>query len=100
MFALSQTPAFAGHPSMTNIPNSPDLSAIAHEAQVEILVAETIQATAGVMSDDASHAFDTAEKAVNGKRGREWTAVARTEVGVVREMARCLGELAAGRWSR
>ena len=45
---------------MTNIPNSPDLSAIACEAQVEILVAETIQA-AGVMPDDAAHAFDTAE---------------------------------------
>jgi hypothetical protein len=45
---------------MTNIPNSPDLSAIAHEAQLEILVAETIQA-AGVMPDDAAHAFDTAE---------------------------------------
>ena len=45
---------------MTNIPNSPDLSAIAHEAQVEILVTETIQA-AGVMSDDATYAFDTAE---------------------------------------
>lgn len=60
MFALSQAPAFAGHHFMTNIPNSPDLSAIACEAQVEILVAETIQA-AGVMPDDAAHAFDTAE---------------------------------------
>jgi hypothetical protein len=39
---------------------NPDLSAIAYEAQVEILVAETIQA-AGVMPDDAAHAFDTAE---------------------------------------
>ena len=45
---------------MTNIPSSPDLSAIAYEAQVEILVAETIQA-AGVAPDDAAHAFDTAE---------------------------------------
>ena len=45
---------------MTNIPNSPDLSAIAYEAQVEILVAETIQA-AGVTPDDAAHAFDTPE---------------------------------------
>ena len=45
---------------MTNIPNGPDLSAIAYEAQVEILVAETIQ-TAGVTPDDAAHAFDTAE---------------------------------------
>lgn len=45
---------------MTNIPNSADLSAIAHDVQLEILVAETIQA-AGVMPDDAAHAFDTAE---------------------------------------
>jgi hypothetical protein len=45
---------------MTNIANNPDLSAIAYEAQVEILVAETIQA-AKVMPDDAAHAFDTAE---------------------------------------
>jgi hypothetical protein len=45
---------------MTNLPNRPDLSAIAHEAEVEILVAETIQA-AGVTSADAAHAFDTAE---------------------------------------
>ena len=60
MFALSQTPAFAGHPFMTNNPNGPDLSAIAYEAQVEIVAAETIQA-AGSMPDDAAHAFDTAE---------------------------------------
>ena len=60
MFELSQAAAFAGHPFMTNISNSPDLSAMAREAQVEILVAETIQA-AGVMPDDAAHAFDTAE---------------------------------------
>ena len=46
------------------------------------------------------YAFDTTEKAVNGKRKREWTAVARSEVEVVREMARCLRELAAGRWPR
>ena len=50
---LSQTPAVVGHQYMTNIPNSPDLSAIAYEAQVEILVAETIQA-AGPMPDDAA----------------------------------------------
>jgi len=46
------------------------------------------------------YAFDAAEKAVNGKRSREWTAVAPTEVALVREMARCLRELAAGRWPR
>jgi hypothetical protein len=45
---------------MTNTPNSVDLSAIAREAQVEILAAETIQA-AGIVPDDAAHAFDTAE---------------------------------------
>lgn len=45
---------------MTNIPTGPDLPAIAYEAQVEILVAETIQTT-GVPPDDAAHAFETAE---------------------------------------
>jgi hypothetical protein len=44
---------------MTNIANRPDLPAIAHEAQVELLAAETIQA-AGPMPDDV-YAFDTAE---------------------------------------
>jgi hypothetical protein len=36
------------------------------------------------------YAFDPSERAVVGVRSREWTAVASTEVGVVREMARCL----------
>ncbi len=45
-------------------------------------------------------AFDTTEQAVVGKRSREWTAVHPTEVGVVREMARCLRERGAGRWPR
>jgi len=45
---------------MTNIPNSPDLPAIALEAEVEILVAETIEA-AMPMLDDGAHAFDTTE---------------------------------------
>ena len=45
---------------MTNIPNRPDLPAIAYEAQVEIVVAEAIQ-EAGVKTDDAAHAFDTTE---------------------------------------
>ncbi len=58
-FAVSQTPAVVGHEYMTNLPNSPDLLAIAGEAQVEILVAETIQA--GVMPDGAGYAFDTSE---------------------------------------
>lgn len=44
----------------------------------------------------ALYAFDTREKAHIGKRSREWTALAPTEDGVVREMARCLREIAAG----
>lgn len=43
------------------------------------------------------YAYDTAEKAHIGKRSREWTAVQPTQEGVVREMARCLREIAAGR---
>lgn len=45
---------------MTNIPNNPDLPGIAFEAEVEILVAETIEAAAPA-SDDAAHAVDTIE---------------------------------------
>jgi hypothetical protein len=45
-------------------------------------------------------AFDPSEKAVMGQRERQWTAVHPTELGVVREMARCLGELREGRWPR
>jgi hypothetical protein len=45
----------------------------------------------------ALYAFDTCEKAHIGKRSREWTAVAPTETLVVREMARCLHEIAAGK---
>ena len=45
---------------MTDISNSPDLSAIAYEAEVEILISETIEAAAPV-SDDAAHAVDTIE---------------------------------------
>jgi len=43
------------------------------------------------------YAFDPKERPVIGLRSREWTAVAQTEVGVVREMARCLREINAGR---
>ncbi len=46
------------------------------------------------------HAYDATEAPVDGKRVREWTAVAPTEEGVVAEMARCLRELAEGRWLR
>ncbi len=42
------------------------------------------------------YAFDPSERPKVGLRGREWTAVAPTEEGVVREMARCLGELREG----
>jgi hypothetical protein len=37
------------------------------------------------------------ERAVDGSRKREWTAIAGTEEAVVREMARCLAEISAGR---
>ena len=43
------------------------------------------------------YAFDPSERPRVGVRSREWTAVPATEEGVVREMARCLGELRAGR---
>jgi hypothetical protein len=33
-----------------------------------------------------------------GHRSREWTAVAPTELEVVREMARCLAIIGDGRW--
>ena len=43
------------------------------------------------------YAFDPSERAVVGLRSREWTAVGATEVEVVREMGRCLGEINEGR---
>ena len=46
------------------------------------------------------YAFDPSEKPVVGKRSREWTAVGPSELHCVREMARCLGELKAGRWPK
>ncbi len=46
------------------------------------------------------YAFDPSERAVVGVRKREWTAVAPTELGVVREMARCLRERGEGRTPR
>jgi hypothetical protein len=42
-------------------------------------------------------AYDLRERPKIGKRSREWTAVGRTEVECVREMARCLREISAGR---
>jgi hypothetical protein len=43
------------------------------------------------------YAFDSRERPVAGVRSREWLAKASTEVDVVREMARCLAEIRAGR---
>lgn len=43
------------------------------------------------------YAFDRTERPKMGHRSHEWVAVASDEVGVVREMARCLVELGAGR---
>lgn len=43
------------------------------------------------------YAFDPSERALAGVASREWTAVARTEEGVVREMTRCLREISEGR---
>ena len=44
------------------------------------------------------YAFDTRERAKAGHRSREWTAVAATELEVVREMARCLRIVGTGQW--
>jgi hypothetical protein len=44
----------------------------------------------------AIYGYDTREKAKIGPRSREWTAVGESEVECVREMARCLREIAAG----
>lgn len=46
------------------------------------------------------YAFDPSERPNGGLRSREWTAISRSEVGVVDEMARCLGEIVAGRTPR
>ncbi len=46
------------------------------------------------------YAFDPSERPKVGPRRRQWTAVAPTEEGVVREMARCLAELREGRTPR
>jgi hypothetical protein len=43
------------------------------------------------------YAFDQFERPVVGARSREWRAKAATEVGAVREMARCLRLIAQGR---
>ena len=43
------------------------------------------------------YALDTREKAKHGRRSRERTAVADSELGVVQEMARCLRLIREGR---
>lgn len=43
------------------------------------------------------YAFDPSERPRVGLRSREWTAIGDTEEAVVREMARCLREIGAGR---
>ncbi len=43
------------------------------------------------------YAFDPAERAVVGVRRRERTAIAATEVAVVRQMPRCQREISQGR---
>lgn len=46
------------------------------------------------------YAYVPHERPVAGRRQREWLAVAPSEVEVVREMARCIREIAAGRVPR
>lgn len=51
--------------------------------------------TSATQSTGSSWAYDPGEKPRVGKRSREWTAMARTEVECVLEMARSLGEINA-----
>ena len=46
----------------------------------------------------STYAFDPSERPRAGKRSHEAPAVGPTELECVQEMARCLGELKAGRW--
>ena len=46
------------------------------------------------------YAFDTRERPRVGRRAHEWTCVAPTQARVIRELARCLRELGAGRAPR
>ena len=48
--------------------------------------------------ESTMYAFDTRERATHGRRSRESTAVADSELDVVREMARCLRVISGGRW--
>ena len=42
------------------------------------------------------YAFDPRERAVVGQRTREWTAVAPTELAVIRELTRCFRSIRDG----
>jgi hypothetical protein len=46
------------------------------------------------------YAFDPSERPKVGKRSRQWTAQHPTQIGVLREMARCLSEITEGRTPR
>jgi hypothetical protein len=46
------------------------------------------------------HAFDPTERPTVGGRSRQWTAVAPTQAGVLREMARCLRAIGNGKVPR
>jgi hypothetical protein len=48
----------------------------------------------------AQYAFNPTERASVGVRSRGWTAVADSEAGVLRVMARCLREISEGRLPR
>ena len=57
---MSQTHGVVGRHFMTNIPENPDLVAIAREAEVEILAAEAIEASA-LTAGDAELGYYEAE---------------------------------------
>ena len=46
------------------------------------------------------YAFDSFEVPKVGVRSKEWTAIGPTEVDCLREMARCLTDISAGRVPR
>jgi hypothetical protein len=46
------------------------------------------------------NACELAEPVSAGQLAWAWTAVARSQAGVLREMARCLEEISAGRWPK
>lgn len=77
------------------------------EAWNEVLAAKASGSCVGRLAHDdhyrtsEMYAFDQNERAKNGPRKREWTAVGATEEPVIRNMTYCLREIAAGRaWRR